>query len=140
LFVKIHGRSAEHSAGDILGTVVLSLLLVTFRQTGRDWAYLKTLTDHPRFETSPLNVSSSEARVSDVRVLESIVVQRWRLRRAPHGDQRTCKAHIVEFFLVRRWTIGDAVNQRTEHWTATGFVDAEDVWSRCCGGRRVIGV
>ena len=76
LFVEIRRRSAEHSAGDILGTIVLSLLLAGFRQTDRDGTYLKTLTDHPRLETSLLNVPSNEARVSDVRVLESIVVQR----------------------------------------------------------------
>lgn len=100
---------------------------------------LKTLTDHPIFATSPLSVSSSEARVSAVRVLES-VTGRWRHRRALYWDHRTCKAEIVELFLIRCWTIGDAINQGTQHWTATGFVDAEDVWPRCCWGQRVIGV
>ena len=33
---------------------------------------LNTLTDHPRFVTSPLRVFSNEARESDVSVLESI--------------------------------------------------------------------
>jgi hypothetical protein len=113
---------------------------VQTRHTGRDGTYLKTLTDHPIFATSPLNVSSSEVRVSDERVFESVVVQRWRRRCASHGDHRTCKAQIVELFLVRRWAIGDAVNQRTEHWTATGFIYTEYVWSRCCRSRRVIGV
>jgi len=77
--------------------------------------------------------------VSEVRVLESVVTERCG-RGASVGDQRTCKAQVVELFFVRHWTIGDAVNQGTEHWTATSFVDAEDVWSRCCGCWRVIGV
>jgi len=38
-------------------------------------ADLKTLTDHPRFAASPLNVSNSEARVPDESVLESVYTQ-----------------------------------------------------------------
>jgi hypothetical protein len=38
-------------------------------------ADLKTLTDHPIFAGSPLNVSKSEARVSDESVLESVYTQ-----------------------------------------------------------------
>jgi len=55
---------------------LVSLSHVISRQTAGDGTNLKTLTDHPRFGTSLLNVSRSEARVSDVRVLESVVTQR----------------------------------------------------------------
>ena len=48
------------------------MLVIGRRAFDRNETNLKTLTDHPRFATSPLRVFSNEARVSDVRVLESI--------------------------------------------------------------------
>lgn len=68
-------------------------------KTARDGTNLKTLTDHPRFVTSLLNVSRSEARVSEVSVLESVITQGCG-RSASVGDHRTCKAQVVELFFV----------------------------------------
>jgi hypothetical protein len=74
LFVEIDWRSAQHAAGNVSGASVgfASHLLVS-GQTGGGATNLKTLTDHPIFATSPLNVPNSEARVSDESVFESVV-------------------------------------------------------------------
>lgn len=81
------------------GLALLLLLHVTSRQMTREGTNLKTLTDHPIFVTSLLSVPRSEARVSDVRVLESVVTQRCG-RGASVGDHRTCKTQVVEPFFV----------------------------------------
>lgn len=61
--------SAKHTARDIPRAVYEILAVVP--DDGSE-TNLSTLTDHPRLAASPLRVFSSEARVSDVSVLESI--------------------------------------------------------------------
>ena len=61
--------SAKHTARNISRAVYEVLTAVP--DDGSE-TNLSTLTDHPRFVASPLRVFSSEARVSDVSVLESI--------------------------------------------------------------------
>jgi hypothetical protein len=78
------------------------------------------------------------------RVFESIMSHEGEASRRimqPEELAHTRKpSEIVKLFLIRGWTIGDDIGQRTQDWTTSSFVNTEDVRTRCCWGRRAISV